>query len=150
MAIIRYRPASVFGSLQEEMNRLFDNRLASVEDDKSSSALSTWRPHVDIKEDGVQYTVIADLPGVEPKDIKVSMENNVLTIQGERKSDLETKNHDYHRVERFSGSFYRQFTLPDNVDADKISAKGKNGILELSIPKAEKTTAKLISVEQED
>jgi HSP20 family protein len=132
------------------MNKLFDSRLAGIEDDKSSSALSAWKPHVDIKEDGEQYTVIADLPGVDPKDIKVSMEHNVLTIQGERKSESDTKTEDYHRIERFSGSFYRQFTLPDNADSNKISVKCQNGVLKISIPKTNKTTSKLIKVESEN
>jgi HSP20 family protein len=155
MAIIRYSPGSIlnprnmFSNLQEEMNRLFDNRLTNVWDDESTSSLSTWRPRVDIKENGNKYTVIADLPGIDPKDIKVSMENNTLIIQGERKSESEEQSSDYHRIERFSGTFYRQFTLPEAIEINKISAKSKNGVLELSIPKTEKSATKLISIESE-
>ncbi|MGZ4856952.1 MAG: Hsp20/alpha crystallin family protein [Methanobacteriaceae archaeon] len=105
MAIIRYKPSDIFSNLQEEMNKLFDSRLTGIDYDQSTSVLNAWKPKVDIKEDSDKYTVIADLPGVDIKDLQVSMEHNNLTIQGKRKSDSDTKTEDYHRIERFSGSF---------------------------------------------
>ena len=99
-------------------------------------ATSRWTPAVDIREDAEQFTITADIPGVEPKDIEVTMENGVLTIKGERKLEARDEgDNGYRRVERVYGGFYRRFTLPDTADAEAISAAGKHGVLEVTIPK---------------
>lgn len=149
MSIVRYRPLSILHALQDDMNKLFDNPVGAYGGDGSTVATSDWVPHIDIKEDASHFYVYADVPGVEPKDIQVSLENNVLSIKGERKINRETKEDNYSRVERFTGNFCRQFTLPDNIDAKGVKAKGKHGVLELSIPKVEKSQARLIEVEDE-
>ena len=135
MLLTRYEPWSAMRQIQNEMSRMFDNAVAGAEDG-SSVATSRWTPAVDIREDANQFVITAYIPGVEPGDIEVTMENGVLTIKGERK--LETRNegdNGYRRVERVYGNFYRRFTLPDTADAEAISATGKHGVLVVTIPK---------------
>jgi HSP20 family protein len=106
-----------------------------------------WTPAVDIKEEKNAYIIHADIPGVDPKDIEVQMENGVLTVKGERESEKKEEREGYKRIERSKGSFFRSFSLPDSVDGDKISAKSKNGVLEVTIPKTTKNGSKKITVE---
>jgi HSP20 family protein len=146
MQIIRYQP--FLRDIQNEINHLFQRGWR--DNDTSDSALSQWAPQVDIKEESNQFIVTADLPGVEPKDIEVSMENNVLTIKGERHLERKEKEKDYSRVERFSGTFCRQFNLPDSVEGEQIQAKSKNGVLAIIIPKKERGTARKIEVKAEE
>ncbi len=110
-------------------------------------AVSDWVPSVDIKEDKDAYEVSADVPGVDPKDIDVSLEEGVLTVKGERKAENKDEGKGYTRTERVYGNFSRRFTLPDTVDADNISAKTEHGVLTLRIPKKEKALPKKIAVE---
>jgi len=116
----------------------------------SDSLNSKWSPSVDIKETANEYKVIAEVPGVNPKDIKVSLDKNTLTIEGEKTVEDEKEDSNWHRVERFSGSFCRQFTLPNNIDADSIKAKTKHGLLELTIPKAERVETKYVNIESDE
>ena len=135
MLLTRYEPWNAMRQLQNEMSRVFDSAVAGAEDG-SNVVTSRWTPAVDIKENSEQFVITADVPGMEPADIEVTMENGVLTIKGERK--LETRDegdNGYRRVERAYGSFYRRFTLPDTADAEAISASGKHGVLEVVIPK---------------
>lgn len=97
--------------------------------------MGEWNPRVDISEDDGQYLVKADIPGVAKEDIKVTIDNNILTIQGERKQDKEEENKHFHRVERFYGSFIRSFTLPDDADAAALKAAAQEGQLTVTIPK---------------
>ncbi len=97
----------------------------------------TWVPKVDIKEEEKEFVVFADIPGVDPNEIEIEMDGNTLTVKGERKAEHEQKGKNYYRLERTTGKFYRQFTLPESVDSDKISAKTKNGVLAIHLPKAE-------------
>ena len=147
MLLTRYEPWSALRHLQNEMGRVFDNAVAGAEDG-SNVVTSRWTPAVDIQEDNERFVITADVPGVEPNDIEVTMENGVLTIKGERK--LETRNeggdNGYRRVERVYGSFYRRFTLPDTADAEAISANGKHGVLEVVIPKRAAVQPKRIAV----
>ena len=146
MAIVRYDPWATMNQLQEELNRAF-SRVIPNEDDGGSIATSDWAPAVDIKEDENGFVLHADIPGVDPKDIEVSMENGVLTIRGERHVETEEEREGYKRIERARGTFYRRFALPDTADADKISALGEHGVLEVRIPKAEKVQPRRITVE---
>ena len=146
MLLTRYEPWSAMRQIQNEMSRMFNDAVAGAEDG-SNVATSRWTPTVDIKEDSGQFVIAADVPGVDPKDIEVTMENSVLTIKGERK--LETRDegdNGYRRVERVYGSFYRRFTLPDTADAEAISASGKHGVLEVVIPKRAALQPKRIAV----
>ena len=146
MLLTRYEPWSAMHQLQKEMSRVFDNAVAGTEDG-SNVVTSRWTPAIDIREDTGQFLITADIPGVEPKDIEVTMENGVLTIKGERKSETRGEgDNGYRRVERGHGSFYRRFTLPDTADAEAISASGKHGVLELVIPKRAALQPKRIAV----
>jgi HSP20 family protein len=145
MAITRYQPWGMLDQLRREMDQMFD--LQRSGDNGSSVATSDWTPAVDIKETKDAFVIEADIPGVDPKDIEVHMEDGVLSIRGEKKSEKTEEHEGYKRVERTSGSFYRRFSLPDTADADKINAKSKHGVLEITIPKQEKTHPRKISVE---
>ena len=146
MLLTRYEPWSAMRQLQNEMTRMFDHAVAGSED-TSNVATSRWTPAVDIREDAERFTITADIPGVEPKDIEVTMENGVLTIKGERKLETgDEGDNGYRRVERVYGGFYRRFTLPDTADADAISAIGKHGVLEVVIPKRAALQPKRITV----
>lgn len=114
--------------------------------DDSVSSTSIWSPSVDITENNTKYTVLADLPGVQEKDLIVTLENNVLTIKGERQFDKTVDSKGFSRQERFYGQFYRRFTLPESADSSKIQAVCKHGVLELTIPKKAATQAKKITV----
>lgn len=125
-----------------ELDRIFNANTVGYMD-----AVSDWVPSVDIKEDKDAYEVSADVPGVDPKDIDVSLEEGVLTVKGERKAENKDEGKGYTRTERVYGNFSRRFTLPDTVDADNISAKTEHGVLTLRIPKKEKALPKKIAVE---
>lgn len=135
-------PMDTFRNFSGELDRIFNTNAAGYTD-----TATDWVPAVDIKETKDAYEVVADVPGVEPKDIDVSLEDSVLTVKGERKSEVTDESEGYSRTERTYGSFYRRFTLPDMADADNISAKTEHGVLKLHIPKKEKILPKKISVE---
>jgi HSP20 family protein len=127
------------------MNRLFDNFFRGDIRDEDST-LMAWTPAVDISEHDDEYLVKVELPGVNKEDVKITLESNILTIRGEKKQEKETKNENYHRVERNYGSFQRSFTLPTVVKSDKIDAVYKDGVLSISLPKAEEAKPKQIEV----
>ncbi len=103
---------------------------------------SHWASAVDIKEEPTRFVLFADIPGVNPKDIEISMENGILTIKGERDAMHTEEGEGYTRIEPSKGSFYRGFALPDTANVDKITAEGKHGVLRIIIPKREKATSK--------
>jgi HSP20 family protein len=141
MAITRYEPWGILNQLQKELERAYEGDA-----NEGSVATAEWAPAVDIKEEADRFVLHADIPGVKPEDINVSMENDVLTIHGEKKTEAETEKKGYKRIERTYGSFYRRFTLPDTADAEAISAKSNNGVLEIVIPKRESVKPKKITV----
>ncbi len=125
-------------NLWNHFGRDFDNLMRSLvsnEDEETNVATSAWMPSVDIKEEKERFVIQADIPGVDPKDIEITMEKGVLSIRGERNYETSEDRKDYKRVERVRGTFYRRFSLPETADADKISATGKHGVLEIVIPK---------------
>jgi len=141
MNVIRYEP---WVPLDQLMNHLFDGRrVASLGETATAAA---WVPTVDIKEEAGRYVIHADVPGVDPKDIEVTLEEGVLTLRGERKSESRTEEDGWRRVERVSGQFLRRFTLPETVDAEGVSAQGTNGVLEIVIPKQVKVQPRKIEV----
>lgn len=150
MAIMRYEPWGLLRQIQNELNsnlNLFDNTADGTTDaDNSNIVTSHWRPAVDIREEADRFVIVADLPGVDPNDIEVTMEDGVLTLKGERKYEQETGGDNYKRVERAYGTFYRRFSLPDSANPDKIEAHGKNGVLEIILPKQEKVQPRRIEV----
>ncbi|HEC19143.1 MAG TPA: Hsp20/alpha crystallin family protein [Gammaproteobacteria bacterium] len=137
MNIIQYDPWRRLQQLQQEMSSLFDTRGG---EDNGTMATSDWVPAVDIKEEDNRFLIIADVPGVDPDNIEVHMENGVLSIKGERHEEHEESKEGYKRIERVHGSFHRRFNLPDTADAENISAKSRNGTLEIVIPKREEVT----------
>ncbi len=146
MAITRYEPWSLINQLQEEINRLFESRgLAPGREQEGTVA--DWVPAVDIREEADRFVILADVPGVDPKDIEITMDNGVLTIKGERETASEEEREGYRRIERARGTFMRRFTLPDTADAEHISARSRNGVLEIVIPKHERVQPRKITVE---
>ena len=151
MSLIRWKPTrdlvsfpSDVVSLQREMNRVFDSFFSGV--DEPGLLSGTWVPAVDVAEGEDSYTVKMELPGVNKDEVKITLESNILTIQGEKKAESEVKEKNYHRTERSYGSFQRSFTLPTTVKNDKIDAVYKDGILTISLPKAEESKPKQIEV----
>ena len=128
MAINRWDPFRDLGSLQDRMNRLFDDAGRGWRSDEPA-ATTTWSPAVDIFETQGEIVVKAELPGMERNDITLNLEKNVLTLRGERKFEKETKEDNYHRIERSYGGFSRAFAIPATVDEEKIKADYKDGVL---------------------
>ena len=145
MAIVRYEPWGQMERLQDGMKQAFSNYFGD-NGDQSNVVTSQWAPRVDIKEEEKRFVILADVPGVDPKDIDVSMDKGILSIKGERSEQSKDESDNFTRVERSWGSFYRRFALPDSADADGISASGKDGVLEISIPKKPETTPRKITI----
>ena len=146
MTLVSYEPWSIVNRLHRELNQAFNNTSHGAEVVHTPSA--SWSPRVDIHEEAERFVVLADVPGVETKDIDITAENGVLTIKGQRGSDRkETDQNGYQRIERTSGSFVRRFTLPESANTESITAKQTNGVLEVSIPKQPKVQPRRISVE---
>ena len=144
MTLMRYEPWSLLDQMRKEMERSL-----GTSEEGSSAATSDWVPAVDIKEENDRFVILADVPGVNPEDIDIHMEHGVLTIRGEKESEKKEEREGFKRIERSYGSFYRRFSLPDTADAENISAKTKNGVLAVVIPKQEKVLPRKISVEGE-
>lgn len=142
MALIPYQPQTILNQIQREMNRLFETR--QKDDERVSQASCDWEPPVDIKEENNRFVMFADIPGVDAKDIEVSMGNGMLTIKGERK--VEADGEGLRRAERLYGTFYRRFMMPDTADAEGISAQGRNGVLQIIIPKRAQAQPKCIRI----
>ena len=153
MALVRWSqqsdlptfPSDVL-NMQREINRMFDSffRTGWVED--TGLAPSTWSPATDIVESDNGYVVKVELPGLSKDDVKIMMQNNLLTIRGEKKQEKEGKEEGYHRIERSYGAFQRCFTLPSAVDPSKIDASFKDGILTVVVPRSEAAKPKTIEV----
>ena len=148
MAITRYNPwHAQSGALQDEFRQVFDRFFnPQDESDQSNVVTSQWVPRVDIKEEDNRFVILADIPGVDPKDIEITMEKGILSIKGERKSETPEQNGKLTRVERSYGAFYRRFALPDSADAEGIKAVGKNGVLEITIPKKAQAAPRRIAI----
>jgi HSP20 family protein len=149
MAIVRWEPFRDLVGLQERMNRLFDESFrglgrSSSEDDWALGG--SWAPAVDIFQQDGSIVLKAEVPGMDPKDVEIRVENNVLTLRGERKLDNEVKKENYHRVERSYGTFTRSFTLPNLVDTEKIKADYRDGVLRVTLPTKEEAKPKQISI----
>ena len=145
MYMTPYEPWNGLQRLKNELGRFF-GETETTSDDGSSIVTSRWIPAVDIREENDRFLITADVPGVDVKDIDVTMENGMLTIKGERKLEAERSQNGYRRVERAHGTFYRRFSLPDYADSEKISANCKNGVLEVSVPKVETVKPRRIEV----
>ncbi len=153
MTLIRWKPTrdlvawpSSLWNMQREINRMFDDVVGGGMQDDASTGLSMWTPPVDIVEHETEYEVKVELPGVRKDDVKITLESSVLTIRGEKKQEKEIKEDNLHRIERSYGSFQRSFTLPTTVKSDKIEANYRDGVLTVTLPKAEEAKPKQITV----
>jgi HSP20 family protein len=142
-SVIRWDPFRNLSGLQEQVNRLFETGFRGRSDE---SALTTWAPSVDIYETENELVLKADLPEVAEKDIDIHVENNMLTVRGERKFEQKVKEENYLRIERTYGSFSRSFSLPNTVDTDAIKAEYKNGVLTVSMPKRAESKPKQVKI----
>lgn len=145
MAIVRWEPFSDVLGTQREFDRLFRDSLPRFFSEDEAST-RPWAPAVDIYETGNDIVLKAELPGVDPKDVEVRVEDNTLYLKGERKFEKEVKEENYHRVERSYGAFSRSFSLPNSIDADQVGAEYKDGVLTLTLPKREEAKPKTIKI----
>jgi HSP20 family protein len=146
MALIRWEPARELQSIQQEMNRLFGTFFDSPAGGGNGGGLRRWIPAMDLVEEGDHYVLRADLPGVSEDDVNVELEDNVLTISGERRSEHEDKKEGYYRIERASGAFSRSLTLPEGIDPESVQASFEKGVLEVRIPKPEQRKPRRVAI----
>ena len=143
MTLLRYQPWGLHQQLWNEMNKLFDNASTN---DATSGATAEWAPAVDIEEHADKFVLFADVPGVDPASIEVTLEKGVLTLAGSRAARVEQKEVQSRREERVTGRFFRRFSLPDTVDSESVKASNKNGVLEVVIPKRPAAQPRRIAV----
>jgi HSP20 family protein len=148
MAIVRWDPFRELEEMSDRLNRMITRPGAgqTAAQGKEVMTVADWAPTVDISETEAEYAIKAELPEVKKEDVKVTVEDGVLTLQGERKQEKEEKGKKYHRIERSYGRFVRSFTLPDSVDESKVRAEYTDGVLHLHLPKSEKAKPKQIDV----
>lgn len=146
MSIVRYRQRPSEVALHDEIKQVFERFFGEQDTDGSAVVTAQWVPRVDIKEEAGRFVIYADLPGIDPQDIEVQMDKGILSIKGERKSESTAETERFSRVERRYGSFHRRFALPDSADPEGVTADGRNGVLEIVIPKRAETTPRRIQV----
>ena len=146
MELIRWNPIRDMFSLRHRVNHLFDEFFYPTNRDDGELSMWNWNPVVDIYDNDENIVIKAELPGIDKKDITVDVKGRVLTLKGERSSDNEVKKEKYYRRERTFGRFERVFTLPADVDPDKVKADYKDGVLKINIPKPEEHKPKQIAV----
>jgi len=147
MALIRWEPAREIESLQQEVNRLFGSFFDVQAGRGQATSTRRWVPAMDLLETDGHYVLRADLPGVKPEDVKVELDDDVLTVSGQRHSAHESEGEGVRRIERASGTFTRSLTLPAGVDADRIEASFDQGVLEVRVPKPEQQKPRRVSVQ---
>ena len=145
MAVVRWEPVREVHSLQQEMNRLFGS-FFDTPGQAADGARQRWIPAMDLVESDQHYLLRADLPGLGTDDVKIELDENVLTISGERRTQREHRAEGHYRIERASGTFARSLTLPSGVDADRIEADFANGVLEVRIPKPEQRRPRRVAI----
>ena len=144
MTIVRWEPLRELGTLQSEMNRLFNTVFDSP--GGNGGTLRRWMPAMDLLETADHFVLRADLPGMGEEDVNIELEDSTLTISGERKSEHDSSGEGYYRVERSSGAFHRSLTLPKGVDAEAVTASFDRGVLEVRIPKPEERKPRKIQI----
>src|SRR3954469_13534466 len=146
MAIVRWEPLRELSTLQNEMNRLFSTAFDAPAPSNGGGAARRWLPAMDLVETDDHFVLRADLPGLGEQDVNIEVEDRVLTVSGERKTEHEATKEGYHRVERAFGAFSRSLTLPDGVNAEAVEASFDRGVLEIRIPKPEQRKPRKISI----
>jgi len=147
MAVIRWTPFRELSTVQDRMNKLFEDVMKPPYRSDEGLATSAWAPAVDIYETDKEIVMKAELPEMQEKDIDIKVEDNILSITGERRMEKEVKEENYHRIERAYGSFNRSFTLPRTVDRENIKAAYKDGVLKVTLPKKEEVKPKQIKID---
>lgn len=145
MTLVHWQPVRDLVTTQDRFNHLFNDTFARFFGDEALAS-RTWAPAVDVYETDHKLVLKVELPGVDPKNVEVRIEDNTLYLKGERKLENEVKEDDYRRIERTYGSFTRTFALPSSIDAEKVSAEYKDGILNLTIAKREEAKPKTIKI----
>lgn len=149
MALVKWNPTKDLLKFERDFNKIFksfSNRFGVSKRFEEDYADASWAPLADVVENDKSYTITVDLPGLTKKDIKVSYSNGLLSINGERKSEKESKDSNYYKVERSFGKFYRCFNMPEGIDEDKIDAKFEDGILKIEVAKSEEAKPKQIEI----
>ena len=146
MAIIRWDPFRDMVTLREKMNRMFEDIFSQRSGEGKEMVTCSWAPAVDIFETEKELVLSAEIPGIDEKDIEIKVEDNTLSLKGERKFEKETKEENYHRLERSYGSFFRAFTLPNSIDPERIQAAHENGVLKITMPKREERQPRKVKI----
>lgn len=147
MTLVRWDPFRELEEMSDRLNRMFARPGDSGGHGKETMIVADWTPSVDISETEGEYQIKAEIPDVKKEDVKIVLEDGVLTLQGQRKQEKEDKETKYHRIERSYGRFARTFSLPDVIDVDKVKAEFKAGVLNLYLPKSQKAKPKSIEVQ---
>ena len=142
----RWNPFRELEEMEKRLSTIFGRQAMRADGEKEALTVAEWSPLVDIAEDEKEYLIKAEIPDIKKEDVKLTVQDDVLTISGERKSEKEDKGKKYHRIERTYGSFMRSFTLPEDADGSKVSAEYKDGMLNVRLPKSEKAKPKSIEV----
>jgi HSP20 family protein len=146
MALIRWEPMTELNSIQNEMNRLFNSFFDQPANSGANTSARRWMPAMDLVETADHYVLRADLPGLSEEDVAVQLEDNVLTISGQRSAEHDQKEEGYYRLERAFGSFTRSLSLPEGVDPDAVQAHFDRGVLEITIPKPEQKKPRQVQI----
>ncbi len=146
MNLVKWDPFLELEDVSKHLNRIFGRTPARIEPDRELLTMADWTPSVDITETDTAYMIKGEIPGVDKENVKVTIEDGMVSISGERKQEKEEKDKKFHRIERSYGSFMRSFRLPDNVDESAVKAEFKDGMINVTLPKSGKTKAKLINV----
>ena len=150
MALVRWEPVRELTSLQNEMNRLFSTFFDTPPGNGGQTALRRWIPAMDLVETDDHFVLSADLPGLDENDIHIEVEDNVLTVSGERKAETEHRKEGYYRVERSFGQFSRSLTMPEGIDPGAVTASFDKGVLEIRIPKPEERKPRRVAIQVGD
>lgn len=146
MSLVKWDPFRELEDISSRLNRIFGRTTTRPEPDREMLATADWTPSVDISETDTAYLVKGEIPGVKKEDVRVTIQDSMLTIQGERKQEKEEKGKKFHRIERSYGSFVRSFRVPDDVDENKVKAEFKDGMINVTLPKSAKAKAKAVEV----
>lgn len=146
MNLIKWDPFRELEDVSNSLNRFFGRSASRTESNREMLAVADWMPSVDISETDAAYLIKAEIPDVKKEDVKVTIQDGMLTIQGERKLDKEEKGKKFHRIERSYGSFVRSFQVPDDADEAAVKAEFKDGMINVTLPKSAKAKAKAINV----